>query len=67
MHGGVVVFAAAVGGLALHVLNGYWGWLIAKKVGDKLFHGTSTRGSDGMGRGEAEGHYAASDSTKKAG
>lgn len=44
MHGGMVVVAAAVGGLVLHALNGYWGWLIAKKVAD-LVRGASVRGA----------------------
>ena len=58
MLGGRVVHLAFVGGLALHALNFYWGWQIARKVGAKW------RDSDGVGRLKAEGHYHRSKSRR---
>lgn len=51
MASGRVLYVAFVGGLVLHVLNAYWGWLILRKLRSKW------RDSDGLGRLKAEGHY----------
>jgi hypothetical protein len=51
MLGGRVVYLAVLGGVGLHSLNGYWGWLIILKLRSKW------RDADGVGRLQAEGHY----------
>ena len=51
MLGGRVLHLAFVGGLALHGLNGYWGWQIVRKLRSRW------RDEDGLGRLKAEGHY----------
>ena len=54
MLGGRVVPAAMIGGLVLHGLNFYWGWLIVKKV----LSGASKRDKDGVSNDPDEGHQA---------
>ncbi|KAL1504213.1 hypothetical protein AB1Y20_010622 [Prymnesium parvum] len=53
MRGGAVVVAAVVGGGVLHMLNGYWGFLIVLKALHKL-KGGGLRASDGLGRDSIE-------------
>ena len=52
MLNGLVVHLALVGGGILHSLNGYWGWLIVRKLTSKW------RDDDGVGaHSNEEGHY----------
>lgn len=57
MLGGHVIPIAAVGGLILHGLNFYWGWLIVKKL---LAGSSKLRDRDGLSSNDDEGHRVVS-------
>lgn len=57
MLGGRVIPIAAAGGLILHGLNFYWGWLIVKKL---LAGSSKLRDRDGLSSNNDEGHRVVS-------
>lgn len=62
MLGGAVVPVAVFGGVVLHSLNFYWGWLILKK----LRSDSIKRDKDGMSSNPDEGHVVTTNATPTA-
>ena len=60
MHEGLLL-VALVGGLVLHGLNAYWGWLILQKARGRW------RAEDGMGADAAEGHRKLASAASRSG